>query len=143
MLPKLFQKDGLDLKNDAIVVTLAFFILVILMNAMDPYLSSYSQREKKIGENFILQSSRWHSIGKQDTDSVMKLEHSALASAYLQAAKHVLNDAQLERESGIDVHVLQKAIESSIRDIEKTLDAACSKKTGKETSTKPKQSWLL
>ena len=56
---------------------------------------------------------QWKDMAYQDTDIVLRLQHASTAAAFLQAARIMARDAELERASGIDINNLAIGLEKT------------------------------
>ena len=119
------MRDSLEYQRDAVRVTMGLLIAVIVIKAMDPYVSNTSEKEHNIARNLLEQANQWYLVSIQDTNSSSKYQHISYAAAYLHAARYVVNDAVLERLTGIDVHGLQTAIDSQQRSTSGELIRQC------------------
>lgn len=68
------------------------------------------------GRELLRQATHWRDVAGQDADPLLRLQHAAVASALLQAARTVARDADLERASGINVPRLARFLETRVRD---------------------------
>ena len=108
-------RDPKEFKRDAVRMTIVIAVLAVVLKFVDPYFEPSDSREKSIAKSMIEEASQWHFTSTQDQNVHSKNKHSATAAAYLHAARHILNDASLERISGIDIHEL----DASIKTVEK------------------------
>lgn len=116
-------RDVAEYQHD---VAAAIGIVVIgcfVLNFMTPYTTDTSVIEKTIARNLVDQANHWYHAALQDKSAQMRVQHIAYANAYVHAARHVMNDTDLERITGTDVHGLQGVIEdtqqSSLNDLHK------------------------
>lgn len=119
------MRDSLEYQRDAVRVTVGMIIVVIVIKAMDPYVSNTSDKEHKIAQNLLEQANQWYLVSIQDTNSSSKYQHVSYAAAYLHAARYVVNDAVLERLTGIDVHGLHTAVDAQQRSTNGELIRQC------------------
>lgn len=109
-------RDPTEYKRDAIRVTIIIVIVSTAFRFVEPMWSSHGFRESDIAKSMLEEASQWHMTSIQDQNAQSKNQHAVTASAYLHAARHILNDVNLERISGIDIHEL----DSSIQHMQKT-----------------------
>lgn len=83
----------------------------LVLKLLEPVINSSPEHEQSTGKSMIEHAKQWYLMSAQDKNAQSKHEHISYASAYLNAARHILNDMRLERISGIDVHELQKSID--------------------------------
>ena len=60
------------------------------------------------------QSLHWRDVATNDKNPVVKLEHFVTASTFLNAARSIANDVEVERASGIDVARLAQELEREV-----------------------------
>lgn len=126
-------------------VTIGLILVVMLVKAMDPYVGNTSDKEHSIAKNLLEQADQWYLVSVQDTNSSSKYQHISYAAAYLHAARYVVNDAVLERLTGIDVHKLQSAIDTHQRATSADLLRQCPRlKVNPKAAAKPakRTAWL-
>ena len=139
------MRDSFEYQRDAVRVTIGLVLVVIVVKAMDPYVGNTSEKEHSIAKNLLEQANQWYLVSIQDTNSSSKYQHISYAAAYLHAARYVVNDAVLERLTGIDVHQLQTAIDTQQRSTNVELIRQCPRlKVNPKTSAKPakRTAWL-
>tara|TARA_B100000989_G_scaffold163712_1_gene122311 strand:- start:23 stop:445 length:423 start_codon:yes stop_codon:yes gene_type:complete len=119
------MRDSLEYQRDAQRVTIGLLIVVLIIKAIDPYVGNTSDKEHDIARNFLEQANQWYLVSVQDTNSSSRYQHISYAAAYLHAARYVVNDAVLERLTGIDVHGLQSAIDMQQRNTNGELVRQC------------------
>lgn len=101
----------------ATTTTLAFVSLASKM--MSQPMTVERQKAAEMLRNCL----HWRDLSTQDTDAVMRLQHASTAATFLQSARLLARDAEIERMSGMDVNRLARALEASIGDSRKLLDA--------------------
>ena len=101
----------------ATTTTLAFVCLASKM--MSQPMTIERQKAAELLRNCL----HWRDLSTQDTDGVMRLQHAATAATFLQSARMLARDAEIERMTGIDVNRLARGLEASIGDSRKMLDA--------------------
>lgn len=106
------MRDSIEYQRDAIRATVGLLVVLLLSKAADPYVTNTTEKEHAIAQNLLEQANQWYLISVQDTNSQAKYQHVAYASAYLHAARYVVNDAVLERLTGLDVHALQTSVDA-------------------------------
>ena len=57
---------------------------------------------------------QWRETAVQDTDPALRLQHSAAASAYMQAARMIARDEALEQAVGVSVARLARSMERRV-----------------------------
>lgn len=62
----------------------------------------------------LQQALHMRDVATQDADPALRLQHAASAVAFLQAARTMARDADLERESGVDVPRLARSLEARV-----------------------------
>ena len=139
------MRDSLEYQRDAVRVTIGLVIVVMVIKAMDPYVGNTSEKEHTIAKNLLEQANQWYLVSIQDTNSSSQYQHISYAAAYLHAARYVVNDAVLERLTGIDVHQLQAAIDTQQRTTNVELIRQCPRlKVNPKSANKPakRTAWL-
>ena len=109
----------------------------------DPYTADTPSVEKAIARNLVEQANHWYHTCLQDKNAQMRMQHISYANAYVHAARHAMNDADLERATGTDVHGLQSVIEHTQQTSLKDLHKHCPRLKPSATSSTPssKRSW--
>lgn len=136
-------------KRDAAYVTAAIVVVSIAFKLIEPYTASSTDREHSIAKSMIEEAKQWFLTSAQDQNSQSKYEHISFASAYLNSARHILNDIGLERISGIDVHELQKSIDDMKKTTSRDIFRQCPRlkqnmpQSGKVPPLKKKSPWIL
>lgn len=73
----------------------------------------------------LRQAIHWRDVSVQDGAAAMALQHAAMASAFLQAARAVAaRDADLERVSGVDLARLARSLDAQIAASRQSLPSA-------------------
>ena len=120
-------RDASEYKTDAIRSTIIVLILVVCLNAIDPFIVNSTSKEHEIGQNMLENANEWYNLSLQDQNIQIKYRHISLASAYLNAARYVVDDATLGRLTKIDVHELHKAIDDKQKVYSKEMTRKCPK----------------
>ena len=60
------------------------------------------------------QSLHWRDVSAQDGEPTMRLQHAAMAAAFLQAARAVARDAELERAAGVSVSRTARSLDDKL-----------------------------
>ena len=124
-----YARDTVEYQRDALWATLLFLLCVVVINAVDPFFSSSSDKEHSVARTLIEEANQWYSISSQDQHAHSSNQHASFATAYLHASRHIASDVVLERLSGIDVHELQLAIETKQKQSGRELLRQCPKLT--------------
>lgn len=74
----------------------------------------------------LRQAIHWRDVSVQDTDPVVRLQHTAMASALVQASRALARDSDLERAVGIDVPRLGRSLETRMQQARAQLQAKAS-----------------
>jgi hypothetical protein len=75
----------------------------------------------------VRQSVQWSQTAAQDTDPLTRLQHLALAKAYLNVGRHVASDATLQRAANRDVRAMTKQVDAELQAVVAQLHRACPK----------------
>ena len=70
--------------------------------------------EHGAGMQLMYESLHWRDVALQDTDAIVRLQHSAMALAYLQGARSTTRDIVLERSLGMDINKFSKSVNSLV-----------------------------
>ena len=128
--------------RDAVRATCLFAVIAVLSKLAEPYLADDAARSSRAARTLVDQAFHWYTQVAHDQNAQVKQQHASYASAYLHAARHIASDATLERESGVDVHVLQRDIDemqaASLREIARVCPAL---KTARPKGAK-RSAWL-
>lgn len=92
------------------------------------------------GRELLAQSTEWMRLAEQDGVPLFAYRHAAFALAYLNAARLVAPDNELQRH-GVDVHLMHGKLEGQLAALSKKITkncAAANPKGGKPTSV----SWI-
>lgn len=101
---------------DAIRVTLAALVLTIIVRYIE---SSTTSNDVLVCRMLVQNAERYHSMSAQDSNPRIRLRHSAMAVANLQAARQLFNDGVIENATGMDVHTTSQRMENSMNENEK------------------------
>ena len=108
-------------------ITSLFIAFCLLLKFIEPTFDN-GKLEQEIAKSLMEQTIKWYKLIEQDTNTVVIYQHSNYASAYLNAARHVLNDQALERICGVNIHKLYRTIDnhqrSSSKDLTKNIPKA-------------------
>ena len=96
---------------NAVVVTLIAFV-VSLVTRMIIDSSDVATTDHAI--EFVNNAIHWKEVSVQDTDSSLRLQHSAIASTYMAAARSMCPDQELERAMGMKVKRLARELETRV-----------------------------
>ena len=139
-----FQRDPIEYKRDAVRVTIALTVVVLCVKACEPFFTTNTQKENSIARRLLEQAMEWYRTSLQDQGAQNKYQHVSYAAAYLHAARYTMNDRELERITGSDVHALSMAIDALQTQAHKELIKRCPKL--KELSTVPvpakRKAWI-
>ena len=98
-----------EYRMDAIRVTFAVFILAILVRYIE---NSVTSNDIVVCKLLIQNAERFFSMASQDSSALIRLRHSAMAVANLQAARQLFNDGVIENATGLDVHSTSQRMEN-------------------------------
>ena len=136
------HRDFGEYRQDAAFATGALVMVCFVLQMMTPYAVESSAAEKTIARNLVEQATHWYHAALQDKSAHMRAQHIAYANAYIHAARHVMNDSDLERITSSDVHALQSVIENTQQSSMKDLQKQCPRlKTMPEEAATVKRSW--
>lgn len=116
-----------EYKKDAFRATIMLLVFLACFNILAPFVSSASNKEESIARGMVSEAQQWYDIAMQDQNLQIKAQHMAFANAYLHAARHVADDATLERLTKIDIHMLHKNIEMRQKSLNKDIARKCPK----------------
>ena len=85
------------------------------------------------GRDLLAQSVEFSKLAEQDSVPLFQLRHTAMALAYLSAARSVSSDEGLQR-GGVDVHHMATKLEKSLTTITKRISKTCSSSNPKKES---------
>lgn len=104
-------RDPNEYRADVIRVTLVIFLLTIVVRYIESNIASNDTVACKV---LVKNAERYFSMAAQDLDSAVRLRHSAMAVANLQAARQMFSDGVIENATGLDVHVTSQRMETSL-----------------------------
>lgn len=76
------------------------------------------------GREMLAQSQEWTRLSEQDTVPLFAYRHAAFALAYLNAARLIAPDSELQRH-GTDVHLLYGTLEARLANLSKKITKSC------------------
>lgn len=117
----------LHLQN-SIVVTVGLIILTILSKVLN---DSPHNLNTQAGVELLSHALKWRKIASQDTQPFLKLQHLIFASAYINAARQIAKDSELEKVTGTDLLKLRKVLENQSQLTIDSLNSKCPKLRGK------------
>jgi len=97
---------------------------ILLLSMMSKLFEVEKKKDRSnasAAKDLIHQYAEWKRVGDQDKSDVYRLRHSALALAYLQAARACCSDEMIQRTTGIDIFSEVREAESSLRKRTQTL----------------------
>ena len=112
--------------QNAIGVTSALFLLTVLSKVLT---DSYTNTCIPASIELLNHSIRYKKQSQQDSVIFIKFQHLVLAIAYLNAARKISKDNEIERTTGIDLNKLHKNLEDQISVCINNLNNKTSKKT--------------
>ena len=109
----MLARDPSELYSDALRVTITVMVLTILCKASEPVVGVLAQADTaQSARTFADHAQHYLQMATQDKQVQAKMQHIYTASVYLQTARHMANDAVLERLTGYDIHHMQTSIET-------------------------------
>jgi hypothetical protein len=103
----------------AVATTTTLAVVSLASKMMSQPMSTERQKAAELLMNCL----HWRDLAVQDTKVTLRLQHAATAATFLQSARLLVRDAEIERMSAMDVNRLARAIEDIISDSRKLLDA--------------------
>ena len=76
-----------------------------------------TREDVSVARELLSQAVHWQDVSLQDTDAVLRIQHSTRALAMLDAARIVASDRDLERCSGIQVSRMAKELERTLGEL--------------------------
>ena len=125
-------RDPYEYRNDAIRVTFAVLVLVMLVRYIEPTGRAQDATTCKL---LVQNAERYYAVAQQDRDFNLRLQHAAMAVANVQAVRQLFADSVIERATGSDVHAMFQRMESFMNRIDASSER---NKTGVRTSAAPK-----
>ena len=123
--------DTITHAKNAVIVTIILLVLIILSKVLnDPSSASNTQSAVEL----VQQGLKLKQIAAQDSQLFLKLQHNIMATSYIQAARYICKDTQIEKITGIDLRKLKKVIEDETRQTIANINTKCPKLKGKITS---------
>tara|TARA_E500000178_G_C16745323_1_gene627900 strand:+ start:274 stop:657 length:384 start_codon:yes stop_codon:yes gene_type:complete len=114
--------------QNAVVVTTGLIILTILSKVLN---DSPQSLNTKSGVELLNHALKWRRIASQDSQPFLKLQHLTFANAYINAARQIAKDSELERVTGADLLKFKKAIEQQSQSTIDSLNNKCPKLRGR------------
>lgn len=100
------------------------FVVVLSLLARSTVRSAESGDAPDKGRSLIAQSAEWTRLSEQDSVPLYAYRHAAFALAYLNAARLVSPDTELQR-SGTDVHLLSGKLEKRMTSLSAKISKSC------------------
>ncbi len=116
-----------EYQKDAVYASVIFLIVCLLVRSVEPYFLNNTDKETSIARTLMDKAKHWYTVSLQDRNSQIKTQHAAFASAYLDASRHIMNDATLEQISQMDVHELYTSIETQKKSAQRDVMKQCPK----------------
>ena len=104
----------------AVSVVLVFLVLSVLNRIM---MDGSLRNNVKHASDLLQRTMHWSEMATQDREAAVRLQHSAMAMAYLDAARSMSRDDELERACGVDVDRLAKTVDDMVTESRRTLRA--------------------
>jgi len=118
--------------QNAIITTVCLFILTIFSKLFNE--NSNNSNIQGAAE-LVNQSIKFKKISSQDSLPFMKLQHLISSVTYIQAARHVCKDSDIERQTGVDLRKLKRVIDDETRKVIEELNSKFPKLRGKLISS--------
>ena len=117
--------------QNAVITTVCLIMLTILSKLFNEN-SNNSNIQGAV--ELVNQSIKFKKIASQDSLPFIKLQHLIFSITYIQAARHVCKDSDIERQTGIDLRKLKKVIDDETRKVIEELNSKYPKLRGKLVS---------
>lgn len=103
----------------------AFIVLLsIVARSVAPSTHSGTEAAPQKGRELLTQSMEWLRLSEQDTVPLFAYSHTAYALAYLNAARLVAPDRELQRH-GTDIHKLSTKLAQRLVELSKKITTQC------------------
>lgn len=123
----------------AVAVVVAVVALAFVSKSVGT--SAPSDADAGRGRQLLSQSMEWARLSEQDTVPVFAVRHAAFALAYLNAARLVTSDKELQRQ-GSNVHSLSTRLEARLTSTTNKLSKSCSKTANPASEPATSISWV-
>ena len=117
--------------QNAIIVSMALLVLTLLSKVLN---DSPQSMNTQAGVELINHALKWRRISAQDSQPFMKIQHLIFAVAYINAARQIAKDSDLEKVSGLDLRKLRKLLDEQTQLAIDSLNLKCPKLRGKISS---------
>ena len=114
--------------QNILIVTICLLILTVLSKLLN---DSPHTLNTQAGVNLLNYALKWKKIASQDSQPFIKLQHLMFASAYINAARQISKDSELERVTGADLIKFKKLVEQQTQVTIDSLNSKCPKLRGK------------
>ena len=114
--------------QNILIVTICLLILTVLSKLLN---DSPHTLNTQAGVNLLNYALKWKKIASQDSQPFIKLQHLMFASAYINAARQISKDSELERVTGADLIKFKKLVEQQTQITIDSLNSKCPKLRGK------------
>ena len=126
------RKDIKEYLNDVLKVTGVTVCTILFLKIFDQNTDFTTSGAVK---SLVEQAAKWYTLSCQDKHTIYAFQHSNFALSYLNAARHVTSDSNIERISKIDVYKLYKSINEQQKTCLKNMSKICPKSKIKSTAT--------
>ena len=100
------------------------FIVVLSLVARSTASGARTDVAPQKGKELLTQSSEWLRMSEQDATPLFAYRHAAFSLAYLNAARLLAPDAELQKQ-GVDVHLLFGKLERRLATLSKKISKTC------------------
>ncbi|MAB55749.1 MAG: hypothetical protein CMN93_07730 [Synechococcus sp. CPC35] len=115
-------------------------VLAIVARSIDTSGGGDAAAQSAKGRDLLSQSTEWLRLSEQDGVPLFAYRHCAFALAYLNAARLVAPDTELQR-FGVDVHLLATKLETRLATLSKKITKTCAP-ANPQTTKSTNVSWL-
>tara|TARA_A100001015_G_C14558649_1_gene544395 strand:+ start:17 stop:397 length:381 start_codon:yes stop_codon:yes gene_type:complete len=116
--------------QNAIITIVFLFVLTIFSKLFN---ENSNNTNIQGATELVNQSIKLKKIASQDSLPFMKLQHLISSVTYIQAARHVCKDSDIEKQTGVDLRRLKRAIDDEIKKVIEELNHKFPKLKGKLT----------
>jgi len=111
MLSHMFVRDPQLLQKDATICTVVVFAVCLAVRMVEPYLhSGVSELDQPTSVALIHEAENFYRTSLQDKNAQVRYQHAVYANAYLDIARKLSRDTELERLTRFNIHELHSAI---------------------------------
>lgn len=98
--------------KSALVVTTTCVLLTVLFAFST---KSTSDDPRGVPADLLTQSKQWFEMAKQDSDPTVSYQHAVLSQSFINVARHLASDDEIDRATGLNVRSYTKKVDELVQ----------------------------